>query len=141
MCSEILSLRLQSREGREYRLNVNLEEIWSSGALFQTEVPIRPLTSVSFAVGGCEFRGQVIAHELFIGLGYFIEMRLHPSCLWSEHKYRPKHLFNPEVLLPNRILEGTPHSPRSPSDTLLQDAFAEPALASFKQATRQAFLS
>lgn len=134
MCSEILSLVLQSREGRECRLKVNLEEIWSSGALFQTDVPIRPFTSVWFAVGGCEFRGQVIARELFIGLGYFIEMRFHPGCLWSEHKYRPKHLFNPEVLLPNRMLEGTLHPPISPSDGLSPDAFAgAAALALIKQ--------
>ena len=108
MCSEILSLVLQSREGRECRLKVNLEEIWSSGALFQTDVPIR--------------------------LGYFIEMRFHPGCLWSEHKYRPKHLFNPEVLLPNRMLEGTLHPPISPSDGLSPDAFAgAAALALIKQ--------
>lgn len=141
MCSEILSLRLQAREGREYKLKVNLEEIWSSGALFQTDVPLPAFTSVWFAAGGCEFRGQVIAQELFIGLGYFVEIRFHPSCQWSEHKYRPKHLFNPEVLLPTRILEGTPHPPSSPSDALLPDTFAKPAMASFKQATRQAFLS
>ena len=141
MCSEILSLRLQPREGRECTLKVNLEEIWSSGALFQTDVPIRPFTSVRFAAGGCEFHGKVIAQELFIGLGYFVEMRFHPGCLWSEHKYRPKHLFNPEVLLPNKLLEGTQQQPSGPSDALLPDTFAEPALASFKQATRQAFLS
>jgi hypothetical protein len=134
MCSEILSLRLQSREGRECRLKVNLEEIWSSGALFQTEVAIPPFTSVWFAVGGCEFRGQVIARELFIGLGYFIEMRFHPGCLWSEHKYRPKHLFKPKALLPNRIFEGTPQRPISPSDGLSPDTFARAAaLASIKQ--------
>ena len=141
MCSEILTLRLQSREGRECRLKVNLEEIWSSGALFQTDVPLGPFTSVWFAAGGCEFRGRVIAQEFFIGLGYFIEMRFHPSCLWSDHKYRPKHLFNPEVLVPNRISEGTPHPPSSRSDALLPDTFAKPVLASLKQATRQAFLS
>jgi hypothetical protein len=142
MCSQILSLHMQSREGRECKLKVNLEEIWSSGALFQTDVPIRPFTSVWFAVGGSEFRGQVITRELVAGLGYFIEMRFHPSCLWSEHKYRPKHLFNPEVLLPNKILEGSLHPPISSSDGPSPDTFATPAtLALFKQATRQAFLS
>lgn len=142
MCSEILRLHLQSREGRECKLKVNLEEIWSSGALFQTDVPIRPFTSVWFAVGGCKFRGQVITRELFIGLGYFIEMRFHPSCLWSEHKYQPKHLFDPKVLLSNRIFEGTLRPPISPSDCLSPDIFGRSAtLASFKQATRQPFLS
>jgi hypothetical protein len=102
MCSEIVSLHLQSREGRERELKVNLEEIWSSGALFRADLSIRPFTSLWFAGEGCEFRGQVIARTSVTGLGAFIEMRFHPSCLWSEQKYRPKHLFNPVVLLARR---------------------------------------
>ena len=136
MCSEILTLHLQSRERPESKLKVNLEEIWSSGALFQTDLPIRPCTPAWFAAGGCEFRGQVIARTLCTGIGYFTEMRFHPSCRWSEHKYRPKHLFNPDVLLTNRILAGTLRPPISPSNGLLPDTFAKPAtLASFTQAT------
>ncbi len=111
LCSEILNLHLQSRAGRERQLTVNLEEIWSWGALFQTDEQIRPHTSLWFAGGDCEFRGQVIARTLLRGLGYFIEMRFHPSCTWSEQKYRPKHLFNPMVLLANRIFEATLNPP------------------------------
>jgi hypothetical protein len=114
LCSAILDLHVHSKEGRERELKVNLEEIWSSGALFLTDVPIRPATSLWFAGGGCEFRGQVITPTLLRGLGYFIEMRFHPSCIWSEQKYRPKHLFNPLVLLANRIFEGTPDAPNTP---------------------------
>jgi hypothetical protein len=137
MCSEILSLHLQSGEAPESELKVNLEEIWSSGALFQTEVPIRPFTFVWFAVGGYEFRGQVIARELYTGLGYFIEMRFHPSCQWSEQNYRPKHLFNPVEMLTNRIFEAMPYAPISPSDGLFPTTFARTAaLASFEQVSR-----
>lgn len=138
LCSEILHLRVRSREGRERELKGNLEEIWSSGALFLTDVPIRPLTSLRFAVGGCEFRGRVIARTLLTGLGYFIEMRFHPGCTWSEQKYRPKHFFNPLVLLANRIFERTPHPPIG--DGFLPATFGgKTALASFKQASGQAF--
>jgi hypothetical protein len=89
---------LQSREAPKSEPKVNLEEIRSSGALFQTEVPIRPFTSVWFAVVGYGFRGRVIARALYTGLGYFTEMRFHPSYLWSELEYLPKHLFSPVVL-------------------------------------------
>jgi hypothetical protein len=140
MCSEILSLHLQSREGRERELKVNLEEIWSSGAVFQADVPIGPFTSLWFAGGGCEFRGQVIARALLLGLGYFIEMRFHPGCVWSERKYRPKHLFNPADLLANRTFEATLHAPIGPSDGLPPATFARTAaLDTFKQALGQAF--
>jgi hypothetical protein len=140
LCSEILSLRLQSRAGRERQMKVNLEEIWSSGAVFLADEPIRPFTSLWFAAGGCEFRGQVTARTLFRGLGYFIEMEFHPGCTWSDQKYRPKHLFNPFVLLANRIFEGTLHPTGSSFDSLLPAKFATTAaLASFKQTPERAF--
>lgn len=139
LCSEILSLHVHSREGRERELKVNLEEIWSSGALFLTAVPIRPFTSLRFAGGDCEFRGQVIARTLLRGLGYFIEMRFQPGCTWSEQRYRPKHLFNPLVLLANRIFEATPHPPISASSFLPATFAGRAASASFKQASGHAF--
>ena len=51
-CSEILNLHLQSKAGRVRTLKVNLEEIWSSGALFLTDVRIRPFTPFRFVGGG-----------------------------------------------------------------------------------------
>ena len=114
LCSEILDLRLQSKTGRARQLKANLEEIWSSGAILWTEIRIREHTPLRFLAGGREFRGQVIAQTLLRGFGYWTEMRFHPSCAWSEEKYRPKHLFNPLVFLANRIFETTLCAPRSP---------------------------
>lgn len=108
LCSEILDLHLQSKAGRKRELKVNLEEIWTSGALFQTDARIPLLTSLWFSGGGCEFRGQAISRTFLNGLGYYIEMRFQKGCTWSQRKYRPKHSFNPLVLLANRIFEATP---------------------------------
>jgi hypothetical protein len=113
LCSEILNLHLQPRVGRTRKLKANLEEIWSSGALLRTDARIHEFTSLWFVGGDCKFRGEVIAGTVSKGLGYFIEMRFHPDCKWSERKYRPKHLFNPLVLLANRIFEATLHLPES----------------------------
>jgi hypothetical protein len=112
-CSEILNVRLPSRGGRKRELKVNLEEIWSSGAIFWSHVRMRKFTFVRFVGGGYEFRGQVIAGTLLKGLGYFVEMRFHPRSVWSEEKYRPKHIFNPLVHLANRIFETTLCAPKS----------------------------
>ena len=140
LCSEILSLRLQSKAGHEREMKVNLEEIWSSGALFLTDKPIRPFTSLWFAAGGCEFRGQVIGRTLLKGLGYFIEMQFNPGYTWSDQKYRPKHLFNPFVLLANRIFEGTLKATSGSFEGLLPAKLATTAaLASFKQTPERAF--
>jgi hypothetical protein len=138
LCSEILDLHLQSKSGKEHEVKVNLEEIWASGAVFLTDEPIRPFTSLWFAGAGCEFRGQAVSQTLSRGLGYFIEMQFDPGCAWSERDYRPKHHFNPLVALANRIFEGTLHAPSGPSGGLCTFARTA-AVASFKQAPGQAF--
>jgi hypothetical protein len=126
-CSEILNLHLQPKAGRERTLKANLEEIWPSGALFQTDARISPETEFSFMGGGYEFRGHVIARKLVRGLGYFVEMRFDPSHNWSEKKYRPQHFFNPLVLLANRIFETTLRSANAFDDNPVTP-YARPAL-------------
>ena len=140
LCSEILSIHCQAKGGRELEVKANLEEIWSSGALFMTDKRIQPSTPLWFTGGSCKFRGKVAARTFLRGLGYFIEMRFQPGCVWSEQQYRPRHLFNPLVLLANRIFEATLHAPSTACQGLLPGTFARPsAMASFKQATGQAF--
>jgi hypothetical protein len=138
LCSEILNLHLCSTEGRERDVKVNLEEIWSTGAILLADERIPPLTSLWFAGGDSEFRGQVVTQTLSKGLGYFIEMQFEPGCAWSERQYRPKHLFNPLVALANRIFEATLHAPSGAAGSLC--TFATTAAAgSLKQAPGQAF--
>ena len=58
LCSELLNLHLQPRRGsdrherRVRKLQANLEEIWSTGALLLTDSPIRRFTSLWFVAGG-----------------------------------------------------------------------------------------
>jgi hypothetical protein len=127
-CSEILSLHLESRSGRPRRLNVNLEEIWPSGALFQTEVPIPPQERLWFACGGREFRGTAIARTFSKGLGYFVEISFDRDCQWSARQYRPKHFLNPLVLLANHVFEATLCKPSGmPENFPLRSPFAAAA--------------
>ncbi len=127
LCSEIVDLHLEAQKGRARDLKANLEEIWASGAVLWTEERIREYTSLSFLGGGCRFRGQVVAQTLRKGIGYIVEMRFHPSCRWSEQRYRPQHLFNPLVLLANRIFETTLCSAKSGSDPFRPAAFVRTA--------------
>ncbi len=139
-CSEILNLHLQSKAGRVRTLKVNLEEIWASGALFLTNTRIKPLTPFRFVGGGYEFQGQVIAQKLLRGLGYFVELQFDPKFTWSEQKYRPQHLFNPLVLLANRIFETTLCAPKSQPYCRGLSRYARPPLVtSFKPSAGQTF--
>ena len=129
LCSEIVSLNVQGGAGRNRILKANLEEIWPGGAIFWTDVRIRQSTPLFFLGGGSEFRGQVSGQKLLRGLGYLVEMQFYPGCRWSDQKYRPKHLFNPLVLLANRLFETTLCAARSPFDRSRQAAFARPSAA------------
>jgi hypothetical protein len=131
LCSEIVNLRVEIGAGGDRQLKANLEEIWPAGAILWTDARMRQYTSLWFSGGGFEFRGQVVAQKLLRGLGYLVEMQFHPGCGWSEQKYRPKHLFNPLVLLANRVFETTLCATRSPFDRPRQvAAFARTAGAS-----------
>ena len=137
LCSEILNLHLQPRHGRERRerkLKANLEEIWSSGALLLTDSRIHQFTSLWFVGGGRKFHGEVIAGTLSKGLGYLIEIRFRPDCTWSVRNYRPQHLFNPLVLLANRIFEATLQSSKTSFVTGRPITLTRTAAASWEQA-------
>ena len=135
LCSEIVSLHLEAGAGRKRILKANLEEIWPGGAILWTDARIRQSTSLRFLGGGFEFRGRVSAQRLLRGLGYLVEMQFYPGCKWSEQQYRPKHLFNPLVLLANRVFETTLCASRNPFDRPWPAAFARTAAAApFKAA-------
>ena len=136
LCSEILNLYLQPQVGRERKLTANLEEIWSSGALLRTDARIRELTPLWFVGGGRKFQGKAIAGTLSRGLGYFVEMQFHADCRWSERKYRPQHMFNPLVLLANKIFEATLYSPGISLATPRPGMLAHTAGVSLKEALR-----
>jgi hypothetical protein len=136
LCSELLNLHLQYKAGRERELKANLEEIWSSGALLLTDVRVPLSAPTWFAAGGREFRGKVAARKFLRGLGYFVEVQFASNSHWSKQKYRPKHLFNPLVLLANRIFAATPYPPVSPAEGYMPAPFE--ATTVFGQAGRHA---
>ena len=137
LCSEIVNLHVKAGVGHDRTLKANLEEIWPAGAIFWTDVRIRQYASLSFLGGGFEFRGQVSAQKLLRGLGYLVEMQFNPGYRWSEQRYRPKHLFNPLVLLANRVFETTLCAAKSPFDRPRQARFARAAARPLRVVTPQ----
>jgi hypothetical protein len=136
LCSEILSLNLLYKAGRQRELKANLEQIWSEGALLLTDVRVPLSTPTWFAAGGREFRGTIAARRFVKGLGYFVEVQFASNSLWSKQKYRPKHLLNPLMLLANRIFAAMPHPPVSPVERCTPTAFETPLV--FRHARRHA---
>jgi hypothetical protein len=119
-------------------MEVNLEEIWETGALFRSETRVCRFSRLSFKGGEHEFRGTVMSQNYARGLGYLIEIKFDASCRWSALKFRPKHFLNPMILLANRIFEATLGAPgRSSVPFELREPCAGPRLASPKQDSRQ----
>lgn len=137
LCSEILNLHLHFKAGRERELKANLEEIWSAGALFLSDVRVPCCASLWFEAGGHRFRGKIASRKFFKGLGYFLEVHFARDSRWSEQKFRPKHFFNPLLMLADRIFEATPHPPVSPAEAMpTASSFSVPL--AFKPAGRHA---
>jgi hypothetical protein len=118
-CSDMLNLCVASESGRPRKLNVILEEIWPTGALFQTGMRIPPLSRLWFSCAGYRFHGRVVARKSYKHLGYFVEMRFDPGCRWSVRHYRPKYFFNPLLLLADRIFAATLRRPEDASAEFL----------------------
>lgn len=98
LCSELLILNIRFDSGRERKITVNLEEIWSSAALFLTDWPVRSSSEMSISCRGHQFWGGAMAHTFCRTLAHFIELRFSRNCRRSPKKYRPKYLLNVQIL-------------------------------------------
>jgi len=65
-CSSCSTSKSPARTGGAESFSRNLEEIWASGAVVQTDKPIAPSTRLRFVRGGYQFYGQVVARRFFV---------------------------------------------------------------------------
>jgi hypothetical protein len=97
-CSDLITVHLQTSDGREEKLVAILEDISASGARLQLERPIPTHTGIRMVCSSCEahceFGGQVVDSHFHDGIGYFTEVVFKPGTVWSPEQYRPKHLLD-----------------------------------------------
>jgi hypothetical protein len=96
LCSQLVALRC----GGETR-TVNLEEIWESGAIFETEEPVSSSGWAEFRCGGFTLCGRLTRTEPH-EFGWRIEMEFSPLTPWSPERFRPDHLLDPSEIGPER---------------------------------------
>jgi hypothetical protein len=87
LCSELVLLRSNSREYR-----VNLEEIWETGAVIESDEPLEMDNAVEIRCGPAFFAGRVSEVEKH-EYGWRIELHLSPMTPWDPAKFRPKHML------------------------------------------------
>ena len=96
LCSQLVTLRNisgQSAVTTGTDLVVNLEEIWESGAVLESEEPLENGARVEIRCGPVFFAGHIVEvehHEL----GWRINVEFSPLTPWSLEKFQPQHLVN-----------------------------------------------
>jgi len=87
LCSELVPLRVNSRE-----FFVNLEEIWQSGAVLESEEPVPEGARFEIRHDAVFFAGEVIRVERH-QFGWRIEVRFSPLTFWNPEEFRPLHML------------------------------------------------
>jgi hypothetical protein len=87
LCSDLVVLKTKDGESI-----VNLEEIFASGAVFESEKPVESGLKLELHGGTARFYGfaTCVEHHEF---GWRVIMDFSPLTPWSPEIYRPKHLL------------------------------------------------
>jgi hypothetical protein len=88
LCSQLVALRNNSKDSV-----VNLEEIWKTGAVLESEEPVEQGAQVEIRCDPAFFAGRIVrveAHES----GWRIEVEFSPMTLWNPERFQPEHALD-----------------------------------------------
>jgi hypothetical protein len=102
LCSDLVTLCWCDEDRRRREETVVLENISTSGACVQAEVPVTESASVTLLCGGAEFHGYVRSCYLR-DAGYFIGIAFDADSKWSKAKFQPEHLLDPHTVRPRKL--------------------------------------
>ena len=92
LCSELVFL-----EAAETRAVVNLEEIWTTGAVLECETPVEAGARFRLRAGNHTFWGSAVLVEPH-AFGCRVEVEFSPMTPWKPEEYSPHHLLDPATL-------------------------------------------
>jgi hypothetical protein len=92
LCSQLVALRNNSGESA-VNLAVNLEEIWTTGAVLESEEPVEEGANMEIRCGSALFAGRILQVERH-EFGWRLEVEFSPLTPWSLEKFQPEHLLN-----------------------------------------------
>ena len=94
LCADLVETEFKDRTGRRRVETANLEDISSSGACLQMEIPIAVGTPVRIKHGKGLLSGRV-RYCVFREIGYFVGVEFEPGHKWTQKQFRPMHLLDP----------------------------------------------
>jgi hypothetical protein len=98
LCADLVDVQWKDRDGRTRRAVANLEDISTSGACVQVDMPVPLQTTLRISYPKGELQGWV-CYCVFREIGYFLGIEFDPGCRWSLRHYRPQHLLDPRRLV------------------------------------------
>jgi hypothetical protein len=96
LCSQLAELRISTAEPgllQDANRIVNLEEIWTSGAVLESQEPAQEGARVEIRCGTAFFAGTIVhveRHEF----GWRVEMEFSPMTPWNAKQFQPEHLLD-----------------------------------------------
>ncbi len=97
LCSQLVTLVLEGRDGSAESHEANLDDISSRGACVETERPVAVGVAALLIASGRSFPGT-IRHCTFRETGYFVGIEFETAVRWSSDDFEPEHLLDPQAL-------------------------------------------
>ena len=99
MCADLVEVNWRDNAGGREKTIANLEDISESGVCLQmdAEIPLNTILTVSGPKG--DYVGQV-RYCVFRDIGFFVGVQFEPGSKWSKRQFKPRHLFDPQRLVP-----------------------------------------
>jgi hypothetical protein len=98
LCADLVDVWWTDESGRSGKALANLEDISSSGACLQIDVPVAAGTTLHICHPKVEFEGRV-RYCVFREIGYFVGVQFAPGFHWDARLFQPEHLLDPRSLL------------------------------------------
>jgi hypothetical protein len=102
LCSDLVMLRWSDDKCRRREATVVLENISTSGACVQADVPVTENAVVTLLCGSAEFHGYVRSCYLR-DAGYFIGIAFDADSKWSKATFQPEHMLDPRTVRPRKL--------------------------------------
>lgn len=93
LCSQLVGLTQNCGDSPAESI-VNLEEIWTNGAILESETAVKQGVEVELRCGAAFFAGRVMdaePHEF----GWRVEVEFSAATPWDPAAFRPDHLLDP----------------------------------------------
>ncbi len=102
LCAELVQVTFRAHSGRTCFRVTNLEDISSTGVCLQSETAIREGTEVAVDYGYGQFVGMV-RYCVFRETGFLIGVEFAHGCKWSQSRFQPEHLLDPQDVAGEQI--------------------------------------